>query len=197
MKATHYFSALFALTLCGCSINSDTAASKSSAGETAQSTKYRSIRWEELAPASWDPMGPVRDLDLGSLRDADPKAIEALEQLTQMRNHAPVVATMQDQQIRLSGFIVPVTKVKQGITEFLLVPHFGACIHTPPPPSNMVLFIKPDKPLKDAAAMDTVTIAGNLKIDRTESPWGSSGYRIDEALIEAHTAASAVRYPMK
>jgi uncharacterized protein len=153
-----------------------------------KSEQYRPIRWEDLAPPDWDPMAPLRELNLGLLKDSDPKAMEAMDKLMQLRNNAPLVPAMQGQLVR---FMVPVTKVKQDVTEFLLVPYFGACIHTPPPPSNMVLFVTPDKPYKGGVAMDTVTIAGSLKIDRTDSPWGSAGYRINGAVVEKYVAPTS------
>jgi uncharacterized protein len=159
--------------------------------QSVKSTQFRSIRWEDLAPPDWDPLAPLRELNLGLLKDSDPKAMEAMDKLMQLRNNAPLVPAMQGQLVRLSGFMVPVTKVKQDVTEFLLVPYFGACIHTPPPPSNMVLFITPDKPYKGGVAMETVTIAGTLKIDRTESPWGNAGYRISGAQVEKYVAPAS------
>jgi uncharacterized protein len=138
----------------------------------------RDIKWEELSPKDWDPFAAIRDLNFATLKDSDPKAMEALAKLTESRNQAPIVPELAGQSIRISGFIIPLTKVKDEVHDFLLVPYFGACIHTPPPPSNMVLHVVPDKPFKGGVTMDAVTVSGTISIQRTESPWGTAGYKL-------------------
>ena len=47
------------------------------------------------------------------------------------------------QKIRVPGFMVPIEMDgPKNVTEFFLVPYFGACIHTPPPPPNQIIHIK-------------------------------------------------------
>jgi len=47
------------------------------------------------------------------------------------------------QNIRLPGFIVPLEfDDDMNISEFFLVPYFGACIHMPPPPPNQIIFVR-------------------------------------------------------
>ena len=42
---------------------------------------------------------------------------------------APVVKELNGQSVSLPGFVVPLEGDSEVITEFLLVPYFGACIH--------------------------------------------------------------------
>jgi uncharacterized protein len=151
---------------------------KPNAVKSSVSNTLREIKWEELSPKDWDPFAAIRDLNFATLKDSDPKAMEALTKLTESRNQAPVVPELAGQSVRISGFIIPLTKVKDEVHDFLLVPYFGACIHTPPPPSNMVLHVIPDKPFKGGVTMDAVTVSGTLSIERTESPWGTAGYKL-------------------
>jgi len=38
--------------------------------------------------------------------------------------------------------VVPLDfNAESAYTEFLLVPYFGACLHTPPPPPNQIIFV--------------------------------------------------------
>jgi uncharacterized protein len=151
---------------------------KPNAVKSSVANTLREIKWEELSPKDWDPFAAIRDLNFATLKDSDPKAMEALTKLTESRNQAPVVPELAGQSVRISGFIIPLTKVKDEVHDFLLVPYFGACIHTPPPPSNMVLHVIPDKPFKGGVTMDAVTVSGTLSIERTESPWGTAGYKL-------------------
>lgn len=41
--------------------------------------------------------------------------------------------------VKVPGFMVPLEDGADGVTEFLLVPYFGACIHVPPPPPNQIV----------------------------------------------------------
>jgi uncharacterized protein len=151
-------------------------------------TTYIDTPWEALSPADYDPFAAIRDLNFATLKDSDPRAMEALAKLMESRNKAPVVQELQGKQIRISGFLVPVTKVKDDVIEFLLVPYFGACIHTPPPPSNNVIMVIPDKPYKGGTTMDAVTVSGQMTIHRTDSPWGTAAYKL--------TAQRVTKYAM-
>lgn len=42
---------------------------------------------------------------------------------------------------RIPGFITPVEFNGTKVTKFFLVPTTGACIHTPPPPPNQIVFV--------------------------------------------------------
>lgn len=58
-----------------------------------------------------------------------------------MKKAAAVVPELNGQRVKLPGYLLPLEFEKKKITEFLLVPWFGACIHTPPPPPNQIVFV--------------------------------------------------------
>ena len=68
------------------------------------------------------------------------------------------------------------------------LPYFGACIHTPPPPANQIVWVVPAKPAAGFHSMDTVWVSGTLRGNRSDSPMGASGYRLDAVLVEAYKA---------
>jgi len=53
-----------------------------------------------------------------------------------------IVEELSGQQIRIAGYLLPLEISGTMVTEFLLVPYFGACIHTPPPPPNQIIHVK-------------------------------------------------------
>ena len=53
--------------------------------------------------------------------------------------------------VRMPGYLLPIEFAGNRVTEFLLVPWVGACIHTPPPPPNQIVYVKADKPYEDQA----------------------------------------------
>ena len=54
-------------------------------------------------------------------------------------------AELNGKHIRLPGYLLPLEFKEKKVTEFLLVPWVGACIHTPPPPPNQIVHVKLDK----------------------------------------------------
>ena len=43
--------------------------------------------------------------------------------------------------VRIPGFVVPLDDFQEEGAEFLLVPYYGACVHTPPPPPNQIVMV--------------------------------------------------------
>ncbi|MEC8427830.1 MAG: DUF3299 domain-containing protein, partial [Pseudomonadota bacterium] len=75
----------------------------------------------------------------------------------------------------------------QTITEFFLVPFFGACIHVPPPPPNQIIYAKYPVGLKLEALYDPFWITGTLRATITENDMATSAYAIDMSGYEAYT----------
>jgi len=138
---------------------------------------YREMQWDELLPKGWDPAADIKKLKLGKLEDSDPRAIEALEKLRAMWDNAPTDPTLEGVKIRLAGFVIPLEKSGEKVTEFLVVPYFGACIHSPPPPANQIIHAT-IKRATSMRSMDAFWIKGTLSLHRADTPWGASGYRL-------------------
>ena len=43
--------------------------------------------------------------------------------------------------VRIPGYLLPLEFTGDKVIQFLLVPYVGACIHTPPPPPNQIVFV--------------------------------------------------------
>ena len=147
----------------------------------------RTIGWEQLIPAGWDPYKDLKALNLDTLKDNDPKAEEALKKMRKMWDNAPINPLILGQSVRLPGYVVPLEDLATGIKEFLLVPYFGACVHSPPPPANQIVHVLLDKPNKRFRLMDVVWVSGPLSATKTDSHMGVAGYRIDAKAITAFT----------
>ncbi len=145
--------------------------------------QQRTIGWEELVPADWDPMKEFKGVDFGLLQDGDPRANEMMKKLREVWDRAPPNPALVGQAVRIPGFVVPLEDSKEGMKEFLLVPYFGACVHSPPPPANQIIFVKPQTPAKGLRSMDTVWISGVLATERSDSYMGASSYRIEAQTV--------------
>jgi hypothetical protein len=153
---------------------------------TASTPAYRDLKWEELVPKDWDPAATFKGRDTTLLNDWDPRARKLMKEVKDVWDHAPTVSTLNGSQVRIPGYVVPLETLRGALKEFLLVPYFGACIHTPPPPANQIIFVVPKTPAEGFRTMDTVWVTGTLSATRVESFAGSSGYRIDGAAVERY-----------
>jgi hypothetical protein len=148
---------------------------------------FRLITWDDLMPKDWDPMTDFKKLDYSKLQDSDPRAQEALMNLREAWKNAPIAPAMDGARVRIPGFIVPLEVARHQITEFLLVPYYGACIHVPPPPANQIIHVFPDKPLKKGMeSMDAVWISGTLQTLPSDTDMGSASYRMKAEVVEAY-----------
>ena len=139
---------------------------------------YREIQWDELIPKGWDPMAAFKGLNMSRLKDSDPKAIEALEKLKAAWAEAPVEPSFDGKRVKLAGFVVPLERKGDAVLELLLVPYFGACIHTPPPPANQIVHVILKKPAEGLKTMDAFWVSGTLSLQHGDSSLGIYGYRM-------------------
>ena len=80
-----------------------------------------------------------------------------------------VVKDLNDKQVRLPGYILPLEMSGSEVTEFLLVPYIGACIHVPPPPPNQIVLVKTaaKKGYKSKQLYDPVWVSGVISVQST------------------------------
>jgi hypothetical protein len=156
--------------------------SKAPKADPAAAREFKEVTWEALVPKDWDPAKAFKGMDLNAMNDADPRAMDMLQKLREAWDNAPVERSMNGARIRIPGFIVPLDTQRGQIKEFLLVPYFGGCIHSPPPPANQIISVVSAKPLK-MQTMDAVWISGVLETSRSDTSMGSSGYRMKAVTV--------------
>lgn len=137
-------------------------------------------------PPGWDPFKDLKAESLQVLDDADPRAAALLKRMREAWDRAPVHQAMVGKTVRLPGFVVPLEERPEGLKEFLLVPYFGACIHSPPPPANQIVHVTVDRPVR-FRSMDTVWISGPLAADRVDSFMGVAGYRMQATAVTRYS----------
>ncbi len=160
---------------------------------TAPLAGYTEITWEALTPKGWDPAASFREMNLSRLKDSDPRAIEALAKLRKVWDEAPLEQSMNGKRIRIAGFAVPLERVGDDVSEFLLVPYFGACIHSPPPPANQTIHVLMKGKGRALNTMDTVWVAGTLELHRADSGLGVAGYRIQADSVRPYSKLIGTR----
>lgn len=81
-------------------------------------------------------------------------------------------------RVKIAGFVVPLSDQYSVLDEFLLVPDAQSCIHIPPPPPNLIVQSKLETPLSLDKVFNPAWITGILKIEETESEYGSAGFKM-------------------
>ena len=153
---------------------------------TAASTPAKEVSWDALVPPQWNPLKEFEGMNLGMLKDGDPRATNLLKRMREVWDQAPVNEAIDGTFIRIPGYVVPLEESKDGMKEFLLVPYFGACIHSPPPPANQIIHVLSNQPVRGLRSMETVWVQGKVQAFRHDSFMGTSGYRIEAPVVELY-----------
>ena len=94
---------------------------------------------------------------------------------------------LDQKQVKLPGFIVPLELDDNGkVTEFFLVPYFGACIHVPPPPPNQIVYVRMNKGIALDSIYEAYWITGRMKVSRKATRLGASAYQLDASKVEIY-----------
>lgn len=140
----------------------------------------KDLTWSEMIPPDGAPevpnMTPLHDMS----KMSDALSAESAPAAKQDLPNAPVVQSLDGQNIRLPGYIVPLEVNEEGrTTDFLLVPYFGACIHVPPPPSNQIVHVKSDLGVKLDELYQPYWVEGPLQVKASSSELADAGYQMD------------------
>ena len=142
------------------------------------------LQWDDLIPADWQPEALLHDQDVDQISDDDPRAYELMGRLRALWARAPLVAALDGRHVRLSGLLMPLDSDGREMTEFLLVPYFGACIHVPPPRANQTVHVVTAAGAGHIGEMfDSVEVEGRMRILPDGDRVGDAGYMIEDARV--------------
>lgn len=88
--------------------------------------------------------------------------------------------------VKIAGFVIPLEGDDKRVTEFLLVPFLGACIHVPPPPPNQIIYVRFDGGAPIQQLWDVVYIIGTLKTEAVSHDLAEVGYVIEGTALEEY-----------
>ena len=106
-----------------------------------------------------------------------------------------VVQSLDGQNVRIGGYLLPLEYDRTKVTEFLLVPYVGACIHVPPPPPNQIVYVRFSIGYKLPKLFSPVWVQGQMHVGRSERKLflvdGSSdipvGYSLVASVVETYS----------
>ncbi len=107
-----------------------------------------------------------------------------------------VVPELNGKSVVMPGFVLPLEYAGTKVTEFLLVPWVGACIHTPPPPANQIVHVVVDEnqARESKGLFEPVSVTGTMFTKRMSKSLylvdGSSdiniGYSMQASMVEPY-----------
>ncbi len=137
------------------------------------------------------PAGPERPLPVTAVEQApvniDWRVLAGLDYTN--GKATDTLRKLDGKQVRIPGFVVPLDDFQEEGAEFLLVPYYGACVHTPPPPPNQIVMVEmTGKKAIKLNLFDAVWMSGKLKIASVESPYGTVGYQLEGLKVEPYSS---------
>lgn len=121
------------------------------------------LEWENLVPNNIEIVAP--NIEHIGQAMAGPQTI-----------NAPVVTELDGKFVKIPGFVVPLEGDETTVTEFLLVPYFGACTHVPPPPSNQIIHVVFKQGAPAEALYDPIYLIGTLSTKEWKGELAQVGY---------------------
>ncbi len=133
------------------------------------------LTWSEMVPAD----APAQSAQQAPMHDLSQLAdVLALPQDSN-RQRTPLVQALDNQRVKLPGYIVPLNVTDEGqVIEFLFTPYFGACIHVPPPPANQIVHVTSKSGVLLDVPYQPFWIEGTLQVGTHSSELATAGYQM-------------------
>jgi hypothetical protein len=142
----------------------------------------QTIQWEDLVPPE----------ARASYRAGPPPAIHDYLSgegglAAQQPQDFAVNRALDGHTVRMPGFIVPLELDADGkVTEFFLVPYFGACIHVPPPAPNQMLYVTLARGVTLDSMYTAYWVTGRLSAARRDTKLGAAAYQLAATGLEEY-----------
>lgn len=149
----------------------------------AASAAPRSIDWLDLLPeaerGNYDLAPPPAAHDYLMGESGGFAAVQVL--------NFKVNEQLEGQEVRIPGFIVPLELDDKGlVTEFFLVPYFGACIHVPPPPANQMVYVRMARGISLDSMYAAYWVSGKLTTQTRRTSLGAAAYTLAGTATEEY-----------
>ena len=175
---------------------------------SSEGTGYWGVEEGEALPIIWDDLMPAgsgealeqeyaefyQALEARYASQASEDGLEAIEEGSEL-DYMPqlggfdTVEELDGMLVRIPGYVVPFDfNLKNKQESFLLAPYMGACIHTPPPPPNQIIYVEADP----GVVIDDMWVAywleGTLVAETQESELAAAAYTLRLSKIEPYAA---------
>lgn len=143
---------------------------------TALAASPKEVMWDDLIP----PGVPYSEIiGEGEIDVVNDTWLPIFDQNARKLNTA-----LEGLLIRMPGYIIPFELSSAGVTEFMLVPYIGACIHVPPPPPNQLVYVTTEQPWPNGQLWEAIWVTGVLSLEFQTTDIATVGYSLRSEHIE-------------
>jgi hypothetical protein len=189
--------AWFAILAAPCSAGNTSSAGATSDGaaparapETKVSPPIVSARRDAARMIDWDALLPDRERANFNTEPPAPIHDYLGERGAAARQSGSVAVNtkLSETKVKIPGFVVPLVVNDNGVvSEFFLVPYFGACIHVPPPPPNQIVYVKlAGGGVKLGSEEDAYWVTGTLHTQISGTSVAKAAYTLDASRMELY-----------
>lgn len=136
------------------------------------------IMWEDLIPPGVPYSEIIGEGDLDEVNDTWAPIFDA--------NGVKLNEALDGTLIRMPGFILPLEVGAKGVSEFILVPYIGACIHVPPPPPNQLVYVNSKVTWPSDELWDAIWVTGMMRTQLQSTELAQTGYALEAEHIEKY-----------
>ena len=136
------------------------------------------IGWEDLIPPGVPYAEIIGEGELDEANDTWSPIFDA--------NATKLNEKLDGALVRIPGFILPLEIGTAGVTDFILVPYIGACIHTPPPPPNQLVLAHAETPWPSDQLWDAVWAIGMMRTRLQSTELAQTGYSLSVESMEVY-----------
>ena len=142
---------------------------------------------------AWSDLLPDQDLEaLEALSEgrADPSLMSMLGQQSEVEGQVGTFNVVEDLDgavVRMPGYILPLDfSENSSAREFLLLPYHGACVHTPPPPPNQIVYLRSPELIRFNSLWEPVWVEGRIELERVDTDLAATAYSMVVRSVEPY-----------
>jgi hypothetical protein len=149
------------------------------AASRAQADEVIDIDWMDLAPAD-------AGTEIARLREMGVIQHGQLDTPFDQELGGLITHAFDGKRVRIPGFLLPLDFSGTGVTDFLLVPYVGACVHVPPPPPNQLILVTTTTPYESEGLFEAVSVTGTMSSMAAETMFAEVGYALTADVVEPY-----------
>ena len=138
----------------------------------------REISWDDLIPPGVQYSEIIGEGEMDEANDTWNPIFDA--------NATKLNPALDGAYIRMPGFILPLELNSEGVTEFVLVPYVGACLHVPPPPPNQLVLVQAIKPWPSDQLWEAIWVVGTMRAILQSTEVAETGYTLVAESMETY-----------
>lgn len=138
----------------------------------------REIQWDDLIPPGVPYAEIIGQGEIDEVNDTWRPEFD--------ENAAKLNKALDGAYIKMPGYVLPIDMSTAGVSSFIMVPYVGACIHTPPPPANQLVFVDSKTPWPSDQLWDPVWVTGRMRHEHQSTELADVGYALTADLIEVY-----------